>query len=133
MLGTIYKYPLMIKETDLDVFGHMNNATYLILFEDARWDLIHRNGYGLHKIQETGLGPVILKVSVQYLKEIRLRDEIIIETSMTSYEKKIGTMKQKMIRGDEVCCDAEFTYALFDLKSRKLCSPTPEWLKAVGL
>lgn len=129
----MHRYPAIIKETNLDVFGHMNNAAYLVLFEDARWDLITRNGYGLHKIQETGLGPVILEMTVRYSKELRLRDEIIIESSMIQYEKKTGTMSQKMVRGTDVCCTAEFVVALFDLKSRKLVSPTPEWIKALGL
>ena len=133
MLGDIHKYPVVIKETNLDVFGHMNNATYLVLFEDARWDLIRRNGYGVPKVQETGLGPVILKMSVEYLKEIHLRDEIVIETSMLKYEKKVGTMRQRMMRKEEVCCTAEFIIGLFDLNSRKLVSPTPEWIRAVGL
>ena len=133
MIGEIYKYSFTIKETDLDLYGHVNNATYMTLFEDARWDFINRNGYGYAKIKETGLGPVVLEVSMRYLKELRLRDNIIIETSMISYDKKIGKMSQKMVRGEEICCTAEFAFGLFDLKERKLVFPTPEWLKGVGL
>lgn len=133
MKGDIYKYPVIIKETNLDLYDHVNNATYLVLFEDARWDLINRNGYGFPKIQETGLGPVILDVSMRYLKELRLRDEIVIETHIVSYEKKISKMHQRMLRGEAVCCTADFTFALFDLKARKLVLPTEEWLKGLGL
>lgn len=129
----MHKYPLIIKETNLDLYRHVNNATYLILFEDARWDFINRNGYGFAKILETGLGPVVLEVSMRYLKELRLHDEIRIETTMVSYEKKIGKMHQEMMRGEEICCVADFTFGLFDLKERKLILPTPEWLKGVGL
>jgi len=32
----------------------MNNATYLTLFEEARLDLITKNGYGMDKIAATG-------------------------------------------------------------------------------
>ena len=133
MLGSVNKYPVTIKETNLDVYGHVNNATYLVFFEDARWDWIHRNGYGLHKIQETGLGPVILEVTMRYMKELRLRDEIVIQSWMTSYKKKIGVMHQQIMRGDEMCCTADFTFSLFDLKHRKLVLPTEEWLKGIGM
>lgn len=129
----VYKYPIVIKEINLDLYRHVNNATYLTLFEEARWDFINRNGYGFSKILETGLGPVVLEVSIRYLKELRLHDEIIIETTMVSYEKKIGKMHQRMVRGKNVCCIADFTFALFDLNERKLVMPTPEWLKGVGL
>lgn len=133
MKGTVHRYTVAIKETNLDLYGHVNNATYLTLFEDARWDLINSNGYGFVKILETGLGPVVLEVTVRYLKELRLREEIVIETCIVSYERKVGKMVQKMMRGKEVCCEALFTFGLFDTKERKLVMPTVDWLKGVGL
>lgn len=126
-------YPLMIKETYLDLLGHVNNSMYLILFEEARWDLITKNGYGLPKILETGLAPVILEAKVQFLKELKLREEIVIETETFSYQRKIGVMMQKMVRSGEVCCSAEFTFGLMNLQERKLVIPTPEWLQACGI
>ena len=132
MKTEIHRYPIIIKEIHLDFYGHVNNSTYLILFEEARWDFITRNGYGYQKIMETGIGPVILEVNVKYQKELRLREEIVIESSTLSYEKKICRMQQRMLRGHEVCCSAEFTVALFDLKARKLLLPTQDWLKGVG-
>ena len=133
MQSKTFFYPLVIKENYLDSFGHVNNATYLTLFEEARWDLITKNGYGLKKIKETGLGPTILEIKVRFLKELRLGEEIIIETKATAYEKKVGTLSQKMIRDGKVCCNAEFVVALFSIAERKLVMPTPDWLYAVGL
>lgn len=133
MLGVIHRYPLLIKEVDLDVYAHVNNTTYLKFFEEARWEFIHSNGYGHLKIIESGYGPIVLEATIKYLRELRLRDEVIIETSVVAYEKKIGKIYQRMLRGDEVCCVAEFTIALFDLKERKLILPTPEWQQAMGL
>lgn len=126
-------FPITIKEIYLDTFGHMNNATYLTLMEDARWNLITERGFGVEKIKQTGLGPTILEIKINFLSEIKLREEIIIETQMLSYEKKIGILSQKMLRNDEVCCNAEFVIGLFDLKQRKLVLPTDEWLYAVGM
>lgn len=129
----MHKYPLIIKEINLDLYRHVNNATYLTLLEDARWDFINSHGYGFAKILETGLGPVVLEITIRYLKELRLRDEIVIETKMVSYEKKIGKMRQEMVRGGDICCTADITFGLFDLNERKLILPTPEWLKGIGL
>jgi thioesterase III len=129
----IFSYPLIIKESYLDTFGHVNNAVYLTLFEEARWDLITQNGYGLKKIQETGLGPTILEVKLAFLKELRLREKIIIETQMISYQHKIGTILQKMVRDTDICCTAETVIGLFSLAERKLVLPTAEWLSAIGI
>lgn len=126
-------YPTLIQETFLDSFGHVNNAMYLTLFEEARWDLINRNGYGIQKIRETGLGPTILELKLRYIKELRVRDKIDIETAIVSYEKKIGKMTQRMLRDGEECAAAEFTFGLFSLSERKLVLPTPDWLTALGL
>jgi thioesterase-3 len=133
MPAKTFSYPIIIKEIYLDTFGHMNNATYLTLLEEARWDLLTRNGFGLEKIQESRLGPTILEIKLKFLKEIRLLEKITIETQMLSYERKVGVLSQKMLRDNEVCCEAEFVIALFNLKERKLELPTPEWLHDIGL
>ena len=133
MHAAIHTYPVLIKEYFLDTFGHVNNAMYLTLFEDARWDLLTQNGFSLQKIHESGVGPVILDIKIRFLKEIRLREEVVITTQCVSYEKKIGIIAHKIMRGDELCCSAEITIGLWDLKDRKLISPTPEWLAAIGM
>ena len=48
-----FVYETLIRESHLDTFGHVNNATYLQLYEEARWELITRNGYGLAKVRES--------------------------------------------------------------------------------
>ena len=133
MSNKIFKYPVLIKEIYLDFLGHMNNAMYLTLFEEARWEIINNNGYGIEKIKQTGLGPVILEIKINYLKEIRLREEIIIETEMLNTEKKISKIVQRMMRGNEICCIMEANFGLFDLKQRKLVMPTADWLQAIGV
>lgn len=128
-----FLYPLTIKEIYLDTFGHVNNAAYLTLLEEARWELLNEGGYGLKKIQETRIGPTILGVKLSFYKELFARDDIVIESQMTSYQKKIGMLSQKMIRHGDLCCEAEITIGLFSLIERKLILPTPEWLHAIGL
>lgn len=130
----IFRYPVLIREHHLDTFGHVNNATYLELLESARWEFITSRGFGLEKILESGLGPTILDLQIKFSKEIRLREEVIIESETLSYERKIGKMRQ-LIRNAEgqVCCDAQMTFGLFDTRERKLVLPTSEWLYAVGM
>lgn len=133
MFAKIFSYPILIKEHHLDTFGHVNNATYLSLFEEARWNIITQNGYGLQKILSSGLGPTILEIKIRFLKELRLRQTIIIETKMLGYEDKLGKLAQTIIRDNDICCSAEFVFGLFNLNERKLIAPTEEWLHAIGL
>lgn len=52
---------------------------------------------------------------------------------MESYTGKMGTVSQKILRDGQTVCDAKFIMALLDMRERKLITPTPEWLKAVGV
>lgn len=134
MNNPIHTYKLTIKEAHLDTFGHVNNATYLQILEEARWDWITANGYGLKKIQETKLGPVILDITISFKKELRLREEITIETTVLDYKSKISRIAQRILNSaGDPCCTATFTFGLFDTVNRKLVLPTQEWLKGLGL
>ena len=134
MLGSAQEYPLTIREAHLDTFGHVNNATYLAILEEARWELITRNGYGLEEVVRRRVGPTILEINLKFQRELRNRQRIVIRTWMESYAGKIGKVGQQIVDPDgNVCCEALFTIGLFDLTARKLIPPTPEWLKALGL
>jgi YbgC/YbaW family acyl-CoA thioester hydrolase len=124
----------LIRETHVDIMGHMNNATYLQLFEDARWDSITARGFGLSEIQKYHIGPVILEVNIKFLKEIHVRETIAITTELIEYSGKVGTLRQQMIKEDgTLAAEATFAFGLFDMKIRKLINPTPEFGRAVGL
>jgi acyl-CoA thioester hydrolase len=134
MLGSVHEYPLAIRESHLDTFGHVNNATYLVILEEARWELITRNGYGLAEVMRTRIGPTILEINLKFQRELRNRQRVTIRTWMDAYVGKIGQVVQQIVDADgNLCCEALFTIGLFDLGARKLIAPTPEWLKALGL
>jgi thioesterase-3 len=134
MDAVVFEYPLTIRESHLDTFGHVNNAVYLTLFEEARWEFVTERGYGLEQIQKHQQGPVILEIQLQFKQEIRLRDRVVIRTQLASYEGKIGIIKQWILnQNGQLCCEAQFKMGFFDMKKRKLILPTPAWIHALGL
>lgn len=132
----IFEYEVLIRETSIDSFGHVNNARYLELFEEARWEIINARDFGVKEIMKKGMGPVVLEVNLRFTKEVRLREKIKIKTQVeaASAQSKTMTMNQTMLneKGD-VCCVARFVFGLFDLKARKLIAPTPDWMHAIGI
>lgn len=131
-----FEYPVLIRESLIDSFGHVNNSKYLELFEEARWEIINGRGFSVAEIVKNGLGPVVLEVNMRFMKEIRLRQKIkiISQVETASAQSKTMTMVQTMLneKGD-ACCTARFVFGLFDLKARKLVAPTPEWARAIGV
>ena len=127
-------YPMMIREAHIDTLGHMNNSTYLQIMEEARWEMITERGFGLEQVRKAQQGPVILEVNLKFMLEVHLREKIEIQTDLVEYKGKIGKLSQKVIKQNgAVAAEAIFVFGLFDLKTRKLIEPTPEWKKAVGL
>ena len=134
MLGQAHDYELLIHEQHLDTFGHVNNATYLEILEEARWDLITANGYGLDEVHRRRIGPVVLDVQLRFRRELRNRQRVTIRSWLESYSGKIGRFEQHILDdAGNLCCEAVFTIGLFDLTARRLIPPTPEWIAALGL
>lgn len=134
MKAAAHEYPLLIIERHLDTFGHVNNATYLEIFEQARWEWISAGGYGLARVAELQQGPTVLECTVKFRRELRNRQQVCVRSEVSSYVGKIARVRQEIVLpGGETACEAEFVIGLFDLARRKLIEPTAPWLAAVGL
>lgn len=127
-------YELLIREYHLDSFGHVNNATYLQIYEEARWEVVTTNGFGYKEVHRSKQGPVILECQIKFIRELFLREKIKVTVELLNYEGKIGQIKQQMIKPDgSVASEAIFTFGFFDMVHRKLIEPTELWKKALGL
>lgn len=126
-------YEVQIMEFHLDTFGHVNNAVYMQLYEQARWDFITKNGYGLKEVQGHKKGPVILDSNISFKRELTNREVIKIKSQAVESNGKIMKIKQSMIKsGDIIASEALYTVGFMDLTLRKLIMPTEQWLKAIG-
>ena len=133
-MAYVHEKTIVVSEAHLDSFGHVNNARYLELLEQARWDLITERGFGIEVIRQSRSGPTILEINIRFLREMGPREVIVIRTEMLSYERKVGKLRQQMVKSDgNLACEAIFTFGLFDIERRRLIEPTPAWAYAIGL
>jgi YbgC/YbaW family acyl-CoA thioester hydrolase len=130
----IHSYPLRILEQHLDSFGHVNNAAYIVMFEQARWEFVTASGCGLDFVRKSGVGPIVLEIQTRFVKEIRLRQMITIKTQVKNWRGKMGVVRQWM-EGDDgaVYCDGQFTMGMFDIQARKLIDIDSVWKRALGI
>ncbi|EQC48057.1 thioesterase family protein [Bacteriovorax sp. Seq25_V] len=135
METTVHRYEILINEKHLDSFGHVNNAVYLELYEEARWDLITKGGWGLDRIQRDKIGPVITSLKIDFKRELKNREVITIETSFGGFRNsKISYLEQRMLKADGAVANTMTMEAgLFDLRERKLVDPSDEWMRALGV
>ena len=134
-MNEIFEYEVVIKENHLDFLGHVNNTVYVQLYEEARWDFITKNGFGLDVIQRHQVGPILLDLKVRFKREIKNREVIRIQSqTIELISPKIMVLEQKMLKANgKVASEALFTVGFFDMQARKLTDASPEWLKAVGI
>lgn len=136
MSNPIYEYQITILEQHLDTFGHVNNAVYLTLYEQARWDFMNQNGVGLKQIMESKVGPVLLDLNLTFKSELNNRDNIkIISQARPEMRNKLVMMlDQKILKENgSLASTLTLSVGLMDLTLRKLILPTKEWLLALGL
>ncbi len=129
-----YIHSREITEDLLDVYGHVNHAKYLELFEECRWGMIKSEGYGMDEINRLRIGPIILEAKIKYKKELKLSDKIEIHTWTDPIKKKIGKIYQKMfLPGDLLASEVELLYGLMHLDKRTLQPPPESWKKALKI
>lgn len=136
MANPIYEYEITILEHHLDTFGHVNNAVYLELYEEARWDFITKNNLGMKEILETKIGPVLLDLNLTFKSELTNREKIkiISQARPEMRNKYVMLLDQKMVRADgKIASTLTISVGMMDLNARKLISPNAQWLKALGL
>ena len=127
-------YSTQILESHLDAFGHVNNAKYFELYEQARWDFISKSGYGLEAILKSKQGPIVLETNCRFKRELVNRELITIKSQTLDLKTKISTMSQTIYKeSGEVASTATFTFGFMDLELRKLIEPPVEWLRAIGV
>lgn len=79
-------FNLKVRGYELDSFGHVNNAVYLQYAEEAKWSFFAQSG-ALDVIKKRGLFPVVMENNIRYIHELKLHDDVRIETLWTTKGK----------------------------------------------
>ncbi len=82
----------------MDSFGHVNHATYLSYFEQARWDALEEGGFTSDDLRSQGWGIHIVRVEIDYLKPCHQGQILRIHTRTERLRNSSMTMKQEAFR-----------------------------------
>lgn len=81
MISATYHCKIRVRGNELDSYGHVNNAVYLNYTEQARWELFQELGL-LGELMASGNKIVVIENQIKYIRQLRLFDEVDIETQM---------------------------------------------------
>jgi acyl-CoA thioester hydrolase len=72
-----------VRWSDMDAFGHVNNAVYYRYFETARFELYTRLGI-MDAVKSGETGPIMAESSCRYLKPLSFPDRLLVGAAVTS-------------------------------------------------
>ena len=93
---------VMLRFSDVDVAGHVNNAVYGTLFESARCDLLLN---GDKWMEPAGMGFLMRRIEIDFLKPVVFPTTRSVEigTAVIAVGETSVKMQQALFVGDECC------------------------------
>jgi acyl-CoA thioester hydrolase len=110
----------------MDVFGHVNNATFLTLYEEARVALMFKGG-----LDSLSRGVVISRHEIDYLRPVDYDDPVRIEMWVEEIRPSRFTIGYELFDGDAVASRARSVCVPYDLargRPRRLSATEAEFL-----
>lgn len=119
---------IVVRSTELDVLGHVNNAKYLEYMEWGRIDWYEKAGLSWEEFTNMGMGTVTVNININFRKEARLGDELIVKTRPLRRGNTSFVLLHEIfhVSGQKIA-DAEVTSVAMDLRKRT-GMPLPEIL-----
>lgn len=110
----------IIRGYHCDSYGHLNNARYLELFEDARWNWLDEAGI-VQPIRDKGLLFFVVSITVNYRLPVDDGLRIEIRTSLKEFGRKKLVLQQLILQEgtERVLTDALVSFVLFNVHDNK--------------
>lgn len=118
---------IVVRSTEIDVNGHVNNAKYLEYLEWGREEWYENAGLHYDVFKQMGVQTVTVNININYSRECKQGDKLTIQTrpeklGHTSYVLKQEIYNQKNM----LCADALVTSVALDMGNRKGREVPPE-------
>jgi thioesterase III len=112
---------IKIRGYHVDLYGHVNNARYLELLEEARWSHFE-DSLDWELFQSNKWAFVVVNINISYRKPAVPGDVVHIHTAYKSHSSRSMTLKQTVyLNGtDTVVAEAEITFVVLDGKTGKV-------------
>ncbi|MGW0733614.1 acyl-CoA thioesterase [Streptomyces sp. NPDC002851] len=126
---TRHIYPCTLRWSDMDAFGHVNNARFLTYLEEARIDFMFRLAPGDGSPSFSG-GSVVARHEIDYVRPLVHRHEpVVVESWVTKIGAASLTIAYEVKEPEEdgqVYVRAATIVVPFDLEAQRPRRITPE-------
>jgi YbgC/YbaW family acyl-CoA thioester hydrolase len=115
---------LTVYPDECDAFGHLNQASFLALFERARWEMLAR-GPGMDVFTRHGTWPAVRRAVIDYHVAAYPGDVLRFHQALTHHGRTSFTMRQtaRRVRDDALISTAEFVFVCINREGRPIPVP----------
>jgi YbgC/YbaW family acyl-CoA thioester hydrolase len=110
---------IVVRPTELDVNGHVNNAKYVEYLQWGRWDWLAARGLDRQRLAELETVLVVARIEVNYRREALQGEKLCVSVEVEKLGEKSVTLSQLVTRGEETVADASVVLVAVDTKTRR--------------
>jgi acyl-CoA thioester hydrolase len=124
-------YDVSLRWSDLDAYGHVNNARFLTLYEEARVAMffVGARAHGLGSFEE---GIVIARHEIDYLRQVGYNEPVRVELWISELRAARFTVNYELFDGPVLASRARSVcvpYNLANAHPRRLSETERDFLK----
>jgi len=97
-----------LQESWLDLYGHLNEAYYLVPFSNTSWVMQDHFGIGGDYFDATGCAIYTVETHLRYLNDVHAPATMDIETMVLGSDAKKIWFAHRMLVAGKLCATAEF-------------------------
>ncbi|MCD4828762.1 MAG: acyl-CoA thioesterase [Candidatus Cloacimonetes bacterium] len=90
---------------ECDIYGHLNNAQYLHLYEEARSEALREIGITIEDFRRMGVQIVITRVELEYKRTVPFDEVVEIRTRISFANRLRSTWEQRIFSADGTLCN----------------------------
>jgi acyl-CoA thioester hydrolase len=124
---------LRVAESDIDAYGHVNNAVYLSWFDQAAWSHSAALGVPLARCLSLRRGMAAQRIEVDYLRAAQRGDVVQAATWIVSADQRLRAERRFQIRrpsDGSTLARARVDYVCINLDSGRAARMPAEFARA---
>jgi YbgC/YbaW family acyl-CoA thioester hydrolase len=119
---SIFTSELKVRPDDIDMNNHVHSSRYLDYVLAARYEQMGRDyRMSMDEFIKIGYGWVIRGVEIEFLRPLKLGDEVLIKTQLHSYNGAQSDVNFQIIKKDtlKISAKGKILYTMVSLESGK--------------
>lgn len=135
-MPALYRKPLIVPPSAIDMLGHVNNVVYLQWLLEVAVEHSVARGWDARRYQELGAGWVVGSHFLEYLRPAFEGEHLEILTWIASLEERRSLRRYRILRGAKEVLRAETSWAFVDLatgRPRAIDPRVAESFEVLGL